>query len=131
MVIIQLNSGHFFCVGKCATFYSCVVVSSYSQAKAQRCAKFTHVLLPLLILTQSRKDAQRFLLMFCSLLVKVLRDTLRLCVIQNYILTFIDTPLSPFHIQRYNMREAGCHLLSFSIAKMYEKVCLTNRSTVC
>ena len=47
---------------------------------------FTHVLLSLLILTQSRKDAQSFLLMFCSLLVKVLRDTLRLCVIQNYVL---------------------------------------------
>ena len=76
-------------------------------------------------------SAQRFLLMFCSLLVKVLRDTLCLCVIQNYVLTFIDTPLSPFHIQRYNMREASCHLLSFSIAKMYENVCLTNRNSVC
>ena len=72
---------------------------------------FTHVLLPLL--------------------AEVLRDTLRLCVIQNYVLIFIDTTLSPFHIQRYNMREASCHLLSFSIAKMYENVCLTNRSTVC
>jgi hypothetical protein len=102
-------------------------VAVFLWASAQR---FTHVLLSLLILTQSRKDAQSFLLMFCSLLVKVLRDTLRLCVIQNYVLTFIDTPLSPFHIQRYNMREASCHLLSFSIAKMGENNLLTRRYTI-
>ena len=55
-----------FCGQVRNVFTQCIIASSYSHAKAQRYANF--------------------LLMYCSLLAKVLRDTLRLCVIQNYVL---------------------------------------------